>query len=66
MAPVVLEINGTQIFQEAVLMCDRTYLQAILNLPEPFDIEEAAIALYEKADYAPYLKQQLNALGANN
>ncbi len=65
-APVVLEINGPQIFQEAVLLCDRTYLQAILNLPEPFDVEEAAIALYEKAGYVPYLKQQLKVLEARN
>jgi hypothetical protein len=39
-----------------VLRCDAAYLQAILNTNEPFDLEEAAIALYDTPSYGRYLQ----------
>ena len=49
-------------FQQAVIQIDSTYIQAILNLPEPFELSEAAIALYDNTSYVPYLKRILNSL----
>ena len=62
-APVTLYLTGPKIFQEAVMRCDAVYLQAILELPEPFEMEEAALALYYNAGHAPYLKQVLARFG---
>ena len=56
-APGVLEISGDRAFQEAVICVDTTYLKAILDLPEPFDFSEAAVALYDSVDYEPYLRR---------
>ena len=53
--PVTLRISGKHLFKQAVLRCDITYLRQIQRLAEPFDIEEAAIALYETVERAPYL-----------
>lgn len=58
-APVFLAINDDKVFQQAVIRCDRAYLEAILNLSEPFDITEAALALYDNESYAPYLQRIL-------
>ena len=55
-APVLLAVAEDKPFQEAVLRCDAAYLQEILNLAEPFDIQEAAIALYDTPTYARYLQ----------
>ncbi len=55
-APALLAIDDDKPFQEAVLRCDAAYLQRILDLDEPFDLEEAAIALYDTPNYARYLK----------
>lgn len=59
-APVLLVLEDPKPFQEAVLRCDAAYLQEILDLAEPFDLSEAAIALYETANYARYLQVVLN------
>lgn len=58
-APVLLALEGPKIFQESVIRCDMVYLEAIRALPEPFDVEEAAQAIYDQASYAPYLRQLL-------
>jgi uncharacterized LabA/DUF88 family protein len=58
-APVLLALEGSKLFQESVIRCDMAYLEAIRALPEPFDIEEAARAIYDQASYAPYLRQLL-------
>ena len=55
-APVSLRINSEKMVRESVVRCDVVYLQAIQSLDEPFDIEEAAIALYESASYVTYLQ----------
>ena len=61
-APVLLALEGDKIFQESVIRTDTVYLEAIRDLPEPFDIEEAALAIYDNAAYAPYLRQLLARL----
>jgi uncharacterized LabA/DUF88 family protein len=59
-APVLLAIDDPKPFQEAVLRCDAAYLKEILDLAEPFDLREAAVALYDTATYARYLQVVLN------
>jgi uncharacterized LabA/DUF88 family protein len=54
-APVRLQLDGENVFQEAVVRCDATYLRGILELGEPFDIQEAALALYDSPKYVNYL-----------
>jgi uncharacterized LabA/DUF88 family protein len=61
-APVVLELEAVRPFQQAVILCDRAYLQAILDLSEPFDLTEAAIALYDDPAYASYIQRIARSL----
>ncbi len=61
-APVLLALEGERIYQESVVRCDMAYLEAIRSLAEPFDLEEAALALYDQASYAPYLKHLLTRM----
>ena len=63
-APVLLALEGPKMFQESVIRCDMTYLDAIRALPEPFDVEEAALAIYDQAAYASYLRQLLARMDA--
>mgnify|MGYP001828874793 FL=1 len=56
-APVLLEFSGDRAFQEAVISVDTTYIQAILDLPDPFEFSEAAVALYDSVGYEPYLRR---------
>ena len=58
-APVLLALEGKRLFPESVIRTDMAYLEAIRALPEPFDVEEAALAIYENVGYAPYLRQLL-------
>jgi uncharacterized LabA/DUF88 family protein len=55
-APVVLVLQSSQLFQDAVCHCDAVYLREILALPAPFDIEAAALALYDSPKYVNYLQ----------
>ena len=61
-APVLLALEGDKLFQESVIRCDMVYLEAIRSLAEPFELEEAALALYDQASYTPYLKHLLTRL----
>jgi uncharacterized LabA/DUF88 family protein len=61
-APVMLALEGPKAFQEAVIRCDMAYLEAIRALPEPFDLEEAALAIYDHVGYALYLRQLMARL----
>ncbi len=61
-APVALQLAEEKPFQEAILRCDAVYLREILGLPEPFNIEEAAIALYDTPKYAKYLSRLVKDL----
>ena len=54
--PLQLELTGDKLFQEAVMRCDSAYLHVIEHLPEPFDLTQAALALYEDESYTRYLK----------
>ncbi len=56
-APIVPEISGARAFQDAVICVDKAYLQAILDLPEPFDFSEASLALYDSVGFASYLRR---------
>jgi len=60
-APVYLSITGERIFQQAVIRCDSAYLEAILNLSEPFDLIEATLALYDNESFVPYLQRILQS-----
>ena len=60
-APVYLSITGERIFQQAVIRCDSAYLEAILNLSEPFDLIEATLALYDNVSFVPYLQRILQS-----
>jgi uncharacterized LabA/DUF88 family protein len=57
-APVSLALKGDKVFQTAVMRCDAAYLQGILDLPEPFDLDEALIALY----YGPVQQRYLQTI----
>jgi uncharacterized LabA/DUF88 family protein len=59
-APVQLQISGERQFQEAVILCDATYLQEILATDSPFDLDQASIALYESVGHTRYLQVVLN------
>jgi len=63
-APVLLALEGDRLYQESVIRCDMVYLEAIRGLTEPFDLTEAALALYDQAAYAPYLKHLLTRIEA--
>ncbi len=65
-APLSLAISGAHPFQEAILRCDAAYLQGIAELELPFDLEQAAIALYDSPNHTRYLKiVQSRYAGAN-
>jgi uncharacterized LabA/DUF88 family protein len=55
-APVQLAPVSGKPFQEAVMRCDALYLQQIAELDEPFDVEQAAVSLYDSPGHARYLK----------
>jgi len=59
-APILLQLQGDNMFQEAVIRCDAAYLSGILELDDPFDIQEAAIALYDSLKYESYLKMVMD------
>jgi hypothetical protein len=63
-APVLLALEGDRLYQESVVRSDMAYLEAIRALDEPFDLEEAALALYDNASYVPYLRHLLTRLEA--
>lgn len=67
-APVRLHPDGNRgnrSFQDAVMLCDATYLGEIQSLADPFDLNEAAVALYDTDSYARYLKIILHRYGKN-
>jgi hypothetical protein len=55
-AAVKLHLKSDKMVREAVIQCDAAYLQAIQSLELPFDLQEAALALYESTDQAAYLQ----------
>jgi uncharacterized LabA/DUF88 family protein len=59
-APIQLQLEGKNAFQEAVIRCDAAYLTGILGLDLPFDIEEAALALYDSHKYVTYLQMVMS------
>lgn len=61
-APVQLNVSGARQYQEAIIRCDRTYVEEILSLTEPIDIQEIALALYDNPKYISYLKMIVPSL----
>ncbi len=55
-APVLLELEGQKVVQDAIMRCDAAYVKGILELADEFDEEEAAVALYYEPQFARYLK----------
>ncbi len=55
-APVLLELKGQKLLQDAIMRCDAAYVKGILEMADEFDEEEAAIALYYEPQFARYLK----------
>lgn len=54
---VTLALEGENLFRQAVMRCDAAYLCEIKNFADlPFDIEQAAIALYDSSTYTPYIR----------
>jgi hypothetical protein len=62
---VYLQMTGERVFQEAVMRFDLTYLKEIQALGCEFDLEEAAVALYESVGHTRYLKVILNRFSSN-
>lgn len=65
-APVKLQLSSDKPLKEAIIRCDTAYLQAIQSLEEPFDMHEAALALYESNDYISYLQVIMQKYGQNH
>lgn len=59
-SPVALQITGERSFQDSVIKTDLVYLREIKNLSDPFDLEQASIALYEDVGHTRYLQVILN------
>ena len=55
-APVLLELKGQKVVQDAIMRCDAAYVKEILELADEFDEEEAAVALYYEPHFSRYLK----------
>lgn len=55
-APVELVLRGEKLFQEAVMRTDAVYLQEIIDLAEPFDLNQAALALFYDEQRVSYLQ----------
>ena len=64
-APVALQIAGERRFQEAVIMCDATYLAEIRAIDGQLDLDQASIALYENIGHTRYLQVILNRYAQN-
>lgn len=58
--PVTLLLHGDRLFQQAVMLCDYTYVAELQSLSEPpFNVEDAALALYDAISHARYLRYLL-------
>jgi len=57
---VYLQMSGDRLFQEAVMRFDLIFLKEIQSLGWPFELEEAAVALYDSVGHVRYLKVIMN------
>jgi hypothetical protein len=64
-APVYLQMSGDRLFQEAVMRFDHTFLKEIQSHSSPFELEEAAVALYDSVGHTRYLKVILHRYSEN-
>lgn len=61
-SPVQLSLQSERPFQDAILRCDKMYLREILDLDEPFDVEEASLALYGAKKHSTYLQKLMKGI----
>lgn len=55
--PIKLAIEGDDLFKQAIMLCDSAYLRELEQLAgEALALDTAAVALYDSADFANYLK----------
>jgi hypothetical protein len=59
-APVRLRLSGDRVFQNAVMRCDAAYLDCLQSSPVPFDLQTAALALYDAPTQVRYLQVVLH------
>ncbi|NIP51716.1 MAG: hypothetical protein GWO26_07005, partial [Phycisphaerae bacterium] len=64
-SPVYLLMSSERLFQEAVMRLDLTFLKEIQSLNSPFELEEAAVALYDSVGHTRYLKVIMNRFADN-
>jgi uncharacterized protein (TIGR00288 family) len=62
-SPVYWRVNGERPFQEAVMLSDTAYLRSLKEAGLTLDLDEAALALYDDASRARYLKVLAKRLG---
>lgn len=55
-APVRLDLEGEKVFQAAVMRLDATYLYELQQLDLPFEIDTAALVLYDSTERVSYLR----------
>lgn len=59
-ALVSLQTKSSKPLQEAILRCDRAYVEELLLLPEDVDAREMALALYDSDTAVPYLQKLID------
>ncbi|MCL4870497.1 MAG: NYN domain-containing protein [Anaerolineae bacterium] len=60
--PLQLQLQSSKLFQDAVMLCDATYLQELKLVFGELDLNEAALALYDSKGHERYLKVVLNQI----
>jgi hypothetical protein len=55
-ATLSLNLPDEKPLRQAIILCDVAYLKEIIDLAEPFEIDEASLALYESPQRAAYLQ----------
>jgi len=64
--PLQLQLKSNKLFQDAVMLCDATYLQELQEVYETLDLHEAALALYDSKGHERYLKVVMNHFPAKS
>ena len=64
--PLQLQLKSSKIFQDAVMLCDATYLYELQEVYGTIDLHEAALAMYDSKGHERYLKVVMNHFPAKN
>lgn len=64
LASAILSLNlpNEKPYKEAIIRCDAAYLQEIISLAEPFDFDEATMALYGTTKKSSYIRALIDKL----